>query len=219
MYCPAFSSWFNPVPGRIWYVWLSRVKSHITRALFFRDKAIQSEINSRLLTNSHWVRCEREVHNFSHKTKTKEFQKRNPRKNKHTMVKEQHKDEPWTKHHLHKTTGEVTLRKFNSASQINKHSNVRCYHATSKKRFRASGFQWRVCHHLGPNSKHKTTRGVGFQPRCATLPLSVTVATTEGMCLPEDPLSSDVTVRQYGSTVPYGSYAYLTYRKIEVRYL
>ena len=30
---------------------------------------------------------------------------------------------------------------------------------------------------------------------------------------------SDVTVRQYGSTVPYGSYAYLTYRKIEVRYL
>ena len=30
---------------------------------------------------------------------------------------------------------------------------------------------------------------------------------------------SGVTVRQYGSTVPYGPYAYLTYRNIEVRYL
>ena len=32
-------------------------------------------------------------------------------------------------------------------------------------------------------------------------------------------ITSDVTVRQYGGTVLYGSYAYFTYRKIEVRYL
>ena len=103
------------------HMWLSRVKIPHRLSSFFRDKAIQSEMISTLLTNSHWVRWEKKVHNFSHKTETRKFQRqKNP---KRINKKKSRKEQNWTtqrwnihKQSLTKSNGWSYFGKFNPAS-------------------------------------------------------------------------------------------------------